>query len=1530
MTFKNLLLATVLFVLLFSSFLKVKGQAPPTTIVPCMKTNNLELNCGYNFETNAWYGKNAVDEYWGLVSAQGASVPRCATVWGEWTLGGGDWGPMTQCRALSVVTDGGGVDPEINATTIGCNLKNGKDMFTFRRSFWVDIPTGTTIPATLNLKVVCDDRLNDVRLGPTSLGITSGSCATTTTNVTVPITLKSGKNNLDLDVLNRQLSLSTGTSPMEIKVQANIVTTQTVPPLDHNYYYKPNLGGCGSQISYMKQPEFLGQCIAPTATSGLITISNYGPAFTYKLLPGNLQIGNGFNGTLGNSYTVTVTDGIGCSVSSSVTIVPNNLNFTFTPSTLQCVGQGVKTTVNVVNATGGTSPYLWSCQTVYNSLGIGSVGQLNQNILSSAKAPIGNHAFTVKDQNGCASTKIFTVGNLFTLNNTAAPPCAKPGIINPVYLPNPIIGNMSYKINNGAYTSTLPLNIGTAGAGTYTITAKDDYGCTVTSTRVMFPNPVVTSTATNSTCPITLTAQSSIVPCTYQWNSPNGLSSTISNSNQATLSGCWGFAVNKSYTVTATDGNACTGSTVGQYTEDPFCCPACITACPSGNSANMQLPPSQWNNTLSHKFSNNPLYNNNNMASLLNSFGNPAGNVISTNDYIVFDGTLNITQDLTFVNCPNIYFKGNARFVLQNGATLRIDGCKLRTLCHDVMWDGIYATSPLAKIAVSNSDLYDMNNGIVSTNGGKIIISSNTFINNNIGITIRNAPVGFNFNNLNCQIGGNTFTSSYLPCAMIGVGMGNSSNGIFANIGIRVIDSKEVEIGHLDFGNSTNTFTKIYRGIHITSSIPTQAENYYIYDNVFEDMKYPNVTELQLLNGSPSCIGIYCNIINNTLANHTLHVDYDMIENFSIDFFRNVDNAIYGLYNSAIIKNVKVRDVLFGFLFNKSNGQYYRISDNKFKDPNIFTAIEIIGSPKWHFKFDKSIIENNLIYLRNLPIGVPNLNANAAYPSAIHVICDNTYNGVNGITINNNNIRYRTSGGFGICVENGKGNYSMTTNTVVNDVTNPEPTYNNKLAAHFAWLNCTSPYMYGNNSIGNTSLLTNYNVIEGLRIENSKNSRIMCNTFTNTRIGTQVVGDCEPSFFETNAFKNHGNAIRFGWGVITMGYVSGANLMVGSLGQIGDINNDYNNTFTNSALFNYPINHAIYRWGNSSYGNSSKELYSDSYTQSISGAVVSTIPPLSDPRYIIQPVSSTATIHSCALQNKPAQEVVKENFTVNEALDIINDTIISPDFNDEIDWLKEGSLFYAIADGDSFLLNNPTIKAFYDEQLLTKRDELFKVDDMISSMKDTTFNNDSLIIENYFNTLVNANNLINGGIELEVNEQQINYLLIKWMRNTELDTINEFSQEEKNLIELNAYRCPLVFGNAVYKARMLYATYHIGQSIDNIAVCSSLAGLNKNGESVNYQEGTINGNLLNHVLGKEITIFPNPANDEVTIDYSLLPNENGKLKLYDVTGRIRKTLDLTVNSNRIKFSVADLETGVYLYKYDVDNRVRSTGKLTIE
>ena len=250
---------------------------------------------------------------------------------------------------------------------------------------------------------------------------------------------------------------------------------------------------------------------------------------------------NTINLTAGN-YTVTVTDGNGCTATDNVTITEPPLPITVIASRTDVLCTGASTGAASVISFGGTGAHTYQWNTGATTSAITNV-------------PAGNYQVTVTDANGCIqiqtivivepafAVSVSTVStnvSCFGGNNGTITATGSGGVPSLNYLWAPT-GEITPTISN------LP-------AGTYTLTVTDANGCT-TSTSVIITQPLlplqVTITSTNINCfgfsdgTATANASGGSAPYSYAWSN-GGVTATIINLPAGT------------YTVTVTDGNACT------------------------------------------------------------------------------------------------------------------------------------------------------------------------------------------------------------------------------------------------------------------------------------------------------------------------------------------------------------------------------------------------------------------------------------------------------------------------------------------------------------------------------------------------------------------------------------------------------------------------------------------------------------------------------------------------------------------------------------------------------------------------------------------------------------------------------------------------------------------------------------------------------------------------------------------------------------------------------------------------------------
>ena len=264
------------------------------------------------------------------------------------------------------------------------------------------------------------------------------------------------------------------------------------------------------------------------------------------------------NGTLAvGSYSVTVTDNNGCSLTSSAVLTqPDSalvLKDTVTPVT-SCGSSTGAIALTVKGGTPGQNGYTYKWN---NSATTAS--------LSNVSA--GNYIVTVSDANACTVVSSFTLTTtgstlaIKTVTKTVPTACGNGSNGSIKITLTASTGPYAYSWSTGATaaTSALTNTLSAVAAGTYTVSVTDKNGCmasTIATLAAAVPISA-TFTATRVTCfggtngSLVAAAKGGTTPYTYAWStSPVQTKDTAINLKAAT------------YTLTITDKSGCTAAVV--------------------------------------------------------------------------------------------------------------------------------------------------------------------------------------------------------------------------------------------------------------------------------------------------------------------------------------------------------------------------------------------------------------------------------------------------------------------------------------------------------------------------------------------------------------------------------------------------------------------------------------------------------------------------------------------------------------------------------------------------------------------------------------------------------------------------------------------------------------------------------------------------------------------------------------------------------------------------------------------------------
>jgi gliding motility-associated-like protein len=277
------------------------------------------------------------------------------------------------------------------------------------------------------------------------------------------------------------------------------------------------------------------------------------PPYQYSLDNVIWQASNVFNGLAAGIYTVYYRESNGCQGSQPVT-VNEPAGMTSSAVTIAAVCNGQNNGTITVIASGGVTPYDYSIN--------GGINWQSSNIFTTGA---GGYTITIRDANGCTKTQSATVTEptaltAASLNSNASCNGGNDGVITV----NAAGGNAGYTYSIDG-VNFQPSNIFNVAPGPYTVTVKDNLGCSTTfNTVVGLTNDLTFTPQIDPTICESASTQLQLVSNAnvYSWTPSTGLSNTTIPNPVANPT------VTTQYTVTATLGR-CSANDVVVVNVDP-------------------------------------------------------------------------------------------------------------------------------------------------------------------------------------------------------------------------------------------------------------------------------------------------------------------------------------------------------------------------------------------------------------------------------------------------------------------------------------------------------------------------------------------------------------------------------------------------------------------------------------------------------------------------------------------------------------------------------------------------------------------------------------------------------------------------------------------------------------------------------------------------------------------------------------------------------------------------------------------------
>ena len=365
-------------------------------------------------------------------------------------------------------------------------------------------------------------------------------------------------------------------SPDTIVCHSSPIHLYAIPTLPNTYSYLWNTGDMTPSITQIPTAS-QGYTIVITDGTGCSTthnfnvvVDNFSVAYSHDTalcaggsatLAATPLSGTGYHYTWSDSshtsaitvspssttlYYVTVSDSVGCSISSLMTVVVAHLGVHYSHDTAICPGRFV--TLFAAVDSGGSCRYIWS------------TGDTTPSITLS---PTASHTYIVTITNtvGCIATHGIIVSKDFlgTIAYSDTAICIGGNARLSATVPN--VSNVSYLWSSGATTALT--TVSPTHSQTYTVSTSSTNGCSGTATvNITIDTVKISLSADTLICPLspailTVSAQG-IGSTSYRWN-------TQAQSDSLIVSP----ANYERYTVTATDAHGCSATgTIAVNTAD--------------------------------------------------------------------------------------------------------------------------------------------------------------------------------------------------------------------------------------------------------------------------------------------------------------------------------------------------------------------------------------------------------------------------------------------------------------------------------------------------------------------------------------------------------------------------------------------------------------------------------------------------------------------------------------------------------------------------------------------------------------------------------------------------------------------------------------------------------------------------------------------------------------------------------------------------------------------------------------------------
>ncbi len=910
--------------------------------------------------------------------------------------------------------------------------------------------------------------------------------------------------------------------------------------------------------------------------------------------------------------------------------------------------------------------------------------------------------------------------------------------------------------------------------------------------------------------------------------------------------------------------------------------------------------------------------------------------------YVIGDFT--IDQNVIF-SSQTINMHSGAEIIVPVSNTLFIEDTHILGVCN-MLWKQIQVFGELT--VIDNSLIEDGHYAVRAEHNSKIHISETTFNKCFIGVFVPPATSGTNFiswlsYSTIYNLTGCTFTCPIAQNLLMPYpGAVSFPNTIGSRpwAGIAVYDlQNDLLVGNNDTGNLPNFFENLSKGAYFI-----RCARIYITNSDFDNIKPPSPAY-------DSQDGRAISLINNAVVPGWLYVKgLDGTPGMGPVNITDCKNGIYAQQVSVVINSCFIDLIEIAIAVRGASNGFVNVYENEIYHCSVIGISMSVNSNTYHY------INKNQISM------IGSQNSGGAYiGTGIEI------NGCTGVPdvfeseVSENNVLVGERAIRGINVISTR-NINLISNTIQTE-TPGAPMLLPPIERQGINISGSTTFSVNCNSVSSTTA-PNLNVATGLQVASSTDIDYSENVFFHTLVGAKFSGTCTNTQLRGTLFNDHYFALWLtssaNLGVQThlgntwLNSAAYTYTTIAALGTSASVRHD-GTTLAQVALSRFHVN------------TSALPLYPPTPHRLQAGIVIIDW-------FTIDPLGCTWGTSGCPGEEfsctdtgeRPERQMALNEFEEQIAADSIAVSVWEPELNrtadkELYDKLKTyphlladnaaATQFVAQKDADidgtfQQILSNSRNALAADSATIAQREaymgQLSTLYEQINALNtalaetgaDTTSINAQLILlyntanqtngqllalaQNFAATAHSAidalsaqNAQINWTNQYEQNEKEVNGIYFQ----TVAKGIFEFSPQQIADIAAIANQCPLSGGNAVYRARSLYALITEATYNDE-AACAE--------QGMQYKNSPV------PVRVSMLTFVPNPATSEVTMQIATnMATDTGVAEVYNLMGERVHTYRLNTTQNSYSLSVNDLPPGLYMVRVQWNHQPALYGKLTV-